>query len=98
MDGSNGSLLKSSKSVSSLQDELKNVRLLDSWTLCDDPKIFSEISKVKLPIASFNHIAREVLNIEVSRKFYCDILGFDQIPRPQFESEGHTIILLLLFQ
>jgi hypothetical protein len=97
MDDSNGVLLKSSKSVSSLQDELKNIRLLDSWTLCDDPKIISEISKVKLPIASFNHIAREVLDIEVSRKFYCDILGFDQIPRPHFESEGLKIILLLLF-
>ena len=46
---------------------------------------------VKLPLASFNHIAREVLSLETSRKFYVDILGFQQVPRPPFDSEGYWL-------
>lgn len=46
---------------------------------------------VKLPLASFNHIAREVLSLETSKKFYVDILGFQQVPRPPFDSEGYWL-------
>ena len=46
---------------------------------------------VKLPLASFNHIAREVFNLEKSKTFYVDILGFQVIPRPMFDSEGYWL-------
>lgn len=46
---------------------------------------------VKLPITSFNHIAREVFNLEKSKTFYVDILGFQVIPRPMFDSEGYWL-------
>jgi len=46
---------------------------------------------VKLPIASFNHIAREVFNLEKSKTFYVDILGFQVIPRPMFDSDGYWL-------
>lgn len=35
----------------------------------------------------FNHLARECINTEVTADFYCDILGFRRIPRPDFEEE-----------
>ncbi len=47
--------------------------------------------KVCLPMKSFNHIAREVLSLDKSYKFYVDILGFDVIPRPPFDSEGYWL-------
>jgi hypothetical protein len=40
------------------------------------------------PIVSFNHLSREVLDYELSRDFYCGVLGFIEIPRPAFENEG----------
>ncbi len=40
------------------------------------------------PIVSFNHMSREVLDYELSRDFYCGVLGFIEIPRPAFENEG----------
>ena len=44
-----------------------------------------------LPIESFNHIAREVADIEESLQFYRDIMGFVVIPRPPFEVEGYWL-------
>jgi len=40
------------------------------------------------PIVSFNHLSREVLDYELSRDFYCGVLGFIEVPRPAFENEG----------
>jgi hypothetical protein len=31
----------------------------------------------RLPLIAFNHISREVLSLDNSRRFYCDILGFE---------------------
>lgn len=45
----------------------------------------------KFPMTSFNHIAREVLSLERSKRFYVDILGFEVIPRPPFDSEGYWL-------
>ena len=42
----------------------------------------------KLPLKSFNHISREVLSLSQSIQFYCNILGFVEIKRPAFESDG----------
>jgi len=38
-------------------------------------------------VRSFNHVARECIDLGVTAKFY-DWLGFSQIPRPAFEAEG----------
>jgi extradiol dioxygenase family protein len=55
------------------------------WSLEDTP---ARTSGAKLPLESFNHIAKEVLSLEKSRHFYVEILGFTQIPRPPFDCEG----------
>jgi catechol 2,3-dioxygenase-like lactoylglutathione lyase family enzyme len=39
----------------------------------------------------FNHITREVLNLELSTAFYCKVLGFVLVPRPAFESVGNWL-------
>ena len=67
------------------------------WTLTDavnnnkTEKTDEQNKVVKLPLASFNHIAREVLSLETSMKFYVDILGFQVVPRPPFDSEGYWL-------
>jgi catechol 2,3-dioxygenase-like lactoylglutathione lyase family enzyme len=43
------------------------------------------------PLAGFNHLAREVLDLEKSKSFYVDILGFHVIPRPPFEAKGYWL-------
>lgn len=44
-----------------------------------------------LPLASFNHVSRETLSANNSRRFYCDILGFNEIPRPPLECGGYWL-------
>ena len=60
-----------------------------AWTLGEDQPTAS--SPVRLPLASFNHIAREVLSLDKSKRFYVDILGFEVGPRPPFDSEGYWL-------
>lgn len=45
----------------------------------------------KLPIKCFNHISKEVISVENSRRFYVDILGFNEISRPSFDTNGHWL-------
>jgi hypothetical protein len=42
----------------------------------------------RFPIVSFNHVSREVLDLDIAREFYLTVLGFIEIPRPAFEVEG----------
>lgn len=65
----------------------------NNWFLSDAIESHHHVSKPKvtLPMQSFNHIAREVLCIEKSRKFYCDILGFQQVARPPFDCSGYWL-------
>lgn len=42
----------------------------------------------KLPLKSFNHVSREVLSLPLSIQFYCNVLGFVEIKRPEFEADG----------
>ncbi|WP_179377923.1 VOC family protein [Rhodococcus sp. ACS1] len=37
---------------------------------------------------SFDHVSVSVGDPEASRKFYCDVLGFNQTPRPDFGFDG----------
>jgi len=48
-------------------------------------------SCLKLPLRSFNHIGREVLSMEKSRLFYCDLLGFTEVNRPPLPCQGHWL-------
>lgn len=41
-----------------------------------------------LPIRSVNHIARLTRHLDESRAFYRDVLGFREIPRPNFNFPG----------
>lgn len=41
-----------------------------------------------LPISAVNHIARLTRHLEESRAFYRDLLGFQEIPRPNFSFPG----------
>ena len=60
---------------------------VEAWTLGDCAMPPTQ----RLPLASFNHIAREVLNLEKSKAFYVDILGFEVGPRPPFDSDGYWL-------
>lgn len=80
-------------------DELKNCdarKLIpcgnNNWTLSDAIR-GAPIPKAppKISIKAFNHVSREVLSLEKSKEFYCDILGFQVIPRPPFDSEGYWL-------
>lgn len=63
-----------------------------NWTLADAVANSPQKTKgIKLPLASFNHIAREVLSLEKSKHFYVEILGFTIIPRPPFDCEGYWL-------
>ena len=42
-------------------------------------------------IASFNHMSREVSDVEKSANFYVNILGFQPIPRPDFDVPGEWL-------
>ncbi|HVA50136.1 MAG TPA: VOC family protein [Pirellulales bacterium] len=41
-----------------------------------------------LPVRSLHHVARVTRNLEASRAFYRDVLGFREIPRPQLGFPG----------
>ncbi len=41
-----------------------------------------------LPIASLNHVAVVTRRLDASKKFYCDVLGFREVPRPNFDFAG----------
>lgn len=44
-----------------------------------------------LPITEFEHASFEVLNVETSRAFYEELLGFKRIVRPDFEVDGYWL-------
>eukprot|EP01039_Chlorochromonas_danica_P005814 gene5814-6402_t len=61
-----------------------------NWTLNEAINEGEDIPR--LPLTSFNHISKEVLDIDNSKRFYMDILGFREIPRPPFSNEGSWLI------
>jgi catechol 2,3-dioxygenase-like lactoylglutathione lyase family enzyme len=80
-------------------DELKNSdssNLMpcanNNWTLSDAIRD-NPVRKAppKISIREFNHVSREVLSLEKSKEFYCDILGFRVIPRPPFDCAGYWL-------
>ncbi len=41
-----------------------------------------------LALRGLHHVARVTKRLEASRAFYCDVLGFAEIPRPAFSFAG----------
>lgn len=41
-----------------------------------------------LPITGLHHVARATRCAEQSRQFYCEVLGFQELPRPPFSFRG----------
>ncbi|MBI1312845.1 glyoxalase [bacterium] len=41
-----------------------------------------------LPIEFIHHVSRLTRDLDRSQKFYCDVLGFEPIPRPNFNFRG----------
>ncbi len=41
-----------------------------------------------LPIRAVNHLARNTRRLEEMKSFYCDVLGFREIQRPNFQFPG----------
>jgi extradiol dioxygenase family protein len=39
-------------------------------------------------IAGYSHVAICVTDVDEARRFYCDVLGFEELPRPDFGFPG----------
>lgn len=44
-----------------------------------------------MPITELNHYFVRAKDIELSRRFYCDALGFEVMPRPSFPFPGYWL-------
>jgi catechol 2,3-dioxygenase-like lactoylglutathione lyase family enzyme len=44
-----------------------------------------------MPITTLNHYFVRANDLEASRAFYCDVLGFEQMPRPEFPFPGYWL-------
>lgn len=45
-----------------------------------------------LPLLHLHHIARMTRDPDASKAFYCDILGFQELPRPEFRFRGAWLL------
>ena len=44
-----------------------------------------------MPVIELNHYFVRANDLERSRRFYCDVLGFEVMPRPYFPFPGHWL-------
>jgi catechol 2,3-dioxygenase-like lactoylglutathione lyase family enzyme len=44
-----------------------------------------------MPLTELNHYFVRANNLELSRRFYCEVLGFEQMPRPDFPFPGYWL-------
>jgi catechol 2,3-dioxygenase-like lactoylglutathione lyase family enzyme len=44
-----------------------------------------------MPLTELNHYFVRARDLERSRSFYCDVLGFEQMPRPDFPFPGYWL-------
>jgi len=44
------------------------------------------------PLVRLHHLAYAVRNTERSRRFYCDVLGFEEVERPPFDFPGAWLV------
>jgi len=45
-----------------------------------------------LPLTRLHHLAYAVRDTERSRRFYCDVLGFEEVERPPFDFPGAWLV------
>jgi catechol 2,3-dioxygenase-like lactoylglutathione lyase family enzyme len=68
------------------QDEMEDLAARGSFDFTRQTKL-----RKAFDIASFNHLSREVSDVEKSADFYKNVLGFMPIPRPAFEVGGEWL-------
>ncbi len=39
-------------------------------------------------VSGYSHVAISVTDLDAAREFYCDVLGFEELPRPDFGFPG----------
>src|SRR3954471_7972753 len=44
-----------------------------------------------VPLTELNHYFVRTTDLERAKRFYCDILGFEQMPRPEFPFPGYWL-------
>ncbi len=44
-----------------------------------------------MPLTHLDHYFVRVKDVEASRRFYCDVLGFEVMPRPEFPFPGYWL-------
>ena len=44
-----------------------------------------------MPVTELNHYFVRANDLETSRRFYCEVLGFEEMPRPSFPFPGHWL-------
>lgn len=44
-----------------------------------------------MPVTELNHYFIRANDLERSRRFYCEVLGFEEMPRPSFPFPGHWL-------
>jgi len=44
-----------------------------------------------MPLTELNHYFVRANDLEQTRRFYCDVLGFEEMPRPDFPFPGHWL-------
>src|SRR4051794_39543396 len=44
-----------------------------------------------MPLTELNHYFVRTSDLQASRDFYCDALGFEEMPRPNFEFPGYWL-------
>lgn len=44
-----------------------------------------------MPVTALDHYFVRANDLEASRRFYCDVLGFEDMPRPDFPFPGHWL-------
>lgn len=49
-----------------------------------------------LPLLSINHISRVCSDVDATRRFYRDVLGFVEIKRPDFDFDGSWYVTQLV--
>jgi catechol 2,3-dioxygenase-like lactoylglutathione lyase family enzyme len=47
--------------------------------------------EIDVALIELNHCFARMKNLEASRRFYCDVLGFRQMPRPDLPFPGHWL-------
>src|SRR5579862_9436094 len=51
-------------------------------------EVLMSVTTKPVVVSGFSHVAISVNDLDAARHFYCDLLGFEELPRPDFGIEG----------